>query len=393
MFKKYFFYFFLLLSVLFLNACNDSPSDIGDDLLAIDDVIVLNIDSATDSLIQTSNTYKKIENLGSASEIYLGKAENITSHILIQFVFALPDSIQEDLINNNINVLESWVELTKEYSFGDTLGTFEYEAFQVNQAWNSSTFTSDSLQYLSVGNVNLASNPSVENDSIYSFSLDNSVAQSWLLSNADTSLATNHGILISPTQSTQQVIGFTAYNISATNDAQLKIIVNKPGVYQDTIIGYVASDLSVIEGDVPTVSVGDISVQPGLAAHSKLYIDLSEIPKNTVINSAELTLTVDSAYTVTGSSYTNALRVYLFSDSASQEINTSYVYTLSRSGNTFTGVITNIVRAIASGVDNQGFLVKAYNDLSGLEIFAMKGSNATNYNQRPKLKIIYSGKK
>lgn len=383
----------VLIITITLVSCNDAPTDLGSDLLTQDDLVVLKLDSVSDSLYQQSNTFKKVYSLSTAARIYLGKAENITSHLLLKFVFALPDSIKEDIKNGKINVIQSWVELVKEYSFGDSLANFDYEAFSIEENWSSTTFTSDSLPSLSIGNVNLSSNPSIKDDSLYSFNLDNSLVSNWLLSNADTGRANNYGIIVSPKPTSNRIVGFTAYNLTATNDPRLKIIIDKPGVFRDTVTGFISADLSVIRGDLPSVGSENVAVQPGLSAHTKLFFNLSGIPQNIVINSAKLTLTVDTVLTKTGKPFANLLRVYLLSDSTTKEINTNYIYGLSRSGNTFTGDITNIIRAITNGVDNQGFLIKALDDLSGVELFVLKGSNASDVSQRPRLEILYSKKK
>ena len=104
-------------------------------------------------------------------------------------------------------------------------------------------------------------------------------------------------------------------------------------------------------------------------------------------------MAVDTIQTKTGSNFTNSLRVFLFTDSSKKEISTSYIYTLTRSGATFTGDITNIVRAWKNNVDNQGMLIRASSELRGVEIFSVKGSNAANLSDRPKLEIIYGRKK
>jgi hypothetical protein len=78
------------------------------------------------------------------------------------------------------------------------------------------------------------------------------------------------------------------------------------------------------------------------------------------------------------------------SDSAEKELNPDYLYTLNRSGATFSGDITNMVRAWNNRVDNQGLLIKSTLEFWGIEIFAIKGSNAPLIEQRPKLEIVYS---
>ncbi len=69
------------------------------------------------------------------------------------------------------------------------------------------------------------------------------------------------------------------------------------------------------------------------------------------------------------------------------------LHILTKSNNTFTGSITTLIRAINNGLNNQGFLIKATNNYYGVDIFALKGSNAADITKRPKLEIVYTRKK
>jgi len=388
--RKIFLPFALFLVLIFLSSCNDSPTDLGTDYLNQDGVEVLKLDSSVDSLPQNSFDFKKVYALGGSSHLLLGKSGNITSHVLLKFVFLVPDSIVTEIKSQTINVIDSYIELTKGYSFGDDNGSFDYNVFKINESWTSSSFTSDSFATLAVDNVDLSSNLTSANDTTYSFHLSTTLANTWLQNYADTSIGENYGILLSPTDNTQKVIGFTAFNTSGIDDPRLRIVIQKPGAYTDTLIGYISSDVSAVIGSVPDVGTENLAIQSSLASQVQLNFDLTVIPKDVAINSAKLTLTVDTLQSKFGSSNTNTLSVFLIADSTTDSLNQNYVYTLNKSGNTYTGEITNIIRAINNNVDNQGLLVKSTLEFWGLEIFAIKGSNASNIADRPKLEIIYS---
>lgn len=387
--------FLSAISIFFIVSCNDSPTDLGTEFLSQDGVEVLKLDSSIDSIPQTSKSFKNVFALGGASQLLLGKAENITSHVLLKFIFAIPDSINNELKLRNLTVIDSYVEMFKNYSFGDSNSAFDYNVYKVNEQWSSSTFTADSFAFLDYDNsLDLSFNRTPGNDSLYSFHLDTTLTSSWLQNYADSSVASNYGIVLSPTDNTQKVVGFTAFNINGEDDPRLKIVVQKQGSYLDTLIGYIATDLSVVLGEVPNVGAENLAIQSSLTSEAKLFFDLSVIPKDVVINSATLTLTVDTLATKVGSSFTNKLSVYLLDDSATNKLNTNYLYALERKGATFTGGITNILRAWNNNVSNQGLLIKSSSEFRGVEIFAIKGSNASIIEQRPKLEIVYSrGKK
>ena len=198
--------FISAISIFLIVSCNDSPTDLGTKFLSQDGVEVLKLDSSIDSIQQSSYSFKKVFNLGTSSQLLLGKAENITTHVLLKFVFAIPDSIKNELTLRNLTVIDSYVEMFRNYSFGDSNAAFDYAAYKVNERWSSSTFNADSFAFLDYDNtVDLSSNRTTENDTMYSFHLDTTLTSSWLQNYVDTTLASNHGILLSPTDNTQKV--------------------------------------------------------------------------------------------------------------------------------------------------------------------------------------------
>lgn len=391
--NKKLFSFISAITIFLIIGCNDSPTDLGVDFLSQDGVEVFKIDSSVDSIPQQSNHFKNVINLGSSDHLLLGKAENVTAKMLLRFVILIPDSILTELEARSLTVLDSYIELTKDYSFGDSAGVFDYQVFRINSSWSASTFTADSLSTLQYDNVDLSLNRVTTNDTVYSFHVDTTLTSSWLQNYADSSVGSNYGILLEPTANSQKVLGFTAFNLSGIDDPRLRIVVQKPGAYIDTLIGYIAADISAVVGEVQNTVNENLSIQSSLTSEAKLFFDLSVLPEDCVVNSARLTLTVDTIQTKTGSNFTNSLRVFLFSDSAKKEISTNYIYTLLRSESKFAGDITNIVRAWKNNVDNQGMLIRASSELRGVEIFSIKGSNASNIADRPKLEIVYARKK
>lgn len=386
-------FFLLSFYILLLTGCNDSPSDLGSNLVSQDGVGVVKFNSAIDSIFQSSRSFKHVYSLASSSIILLGEAENVNSKILMKFVFAFPDSVKQDIINNNIVLKDSWIEMYKSYQFGDSTTSIDYDIYKVNNYWTSS-FSADSFATWPYENWDKSSSHQIEkSDSTYRFRIDNSFVLPWLQNYSDTLLASNNGILICSSTNPMQVVGFTAYNFNAINDPRLKIVFEKNGSYTDTITGYVSSDISIVLGNLPSVGSENIAIQSSLTSEVNLFYDFSKIPKDAVINSAKLTLYVDTLETKTGSTYFNSLRVYLFADTTSYLLNSNFVSVLNRSGATFSGDITGLVRAIHGGIDNLGFLVKAASEIDGVEIFALKGSNAADVTKRPNLEIVYSRKK
>ena len=96
------------MSLLHLS-CSDSPSSLGADLLSQDLINILELDSAKDSLFQSSSTYKKVIALSNADRLLLGKKDNVEAGILLKFLIFFADSIKQQIINNELTVLSAKV--------------------------------------------------------------------------------------------------------------------------------------------------------------------------------------------------------------------------------------------------------------------------------------------
>jgi hypothetical protein len=383
-----FFTFFLI------SSCSDTPTDLGSDLLNPDLIGVVSFNSQTDSVYQRSYSFKKVIPLGGASRVLIGKADNLSANALFVFTFILSDSLKQLVQSDSLIVLSAKVELTPEYTFGDSNATFDYTVHKINSSWVSSTFTADSFlnSNFSYDPNDLSSNK-FESDSIYSFNLDANLVKSWMRYQVDTSLATNNGILILPTPTTNKIVGFVAFNPEISNDTKVKAVVQKVGITkQDTLTAYVQSDVHVIIGE-NTVSPEKMIVQAGVVSNSYLYFDLSKIPDKAVINYAKLSVELDTLESKFGSGYTNSLSAFLVTNSDSLKLDANNPISLFRNGSRYEGNISTFVRYWLNQKDNQGIVLKAGNETAGVEKFILKGSSYPVYEERPKLEIVYTVRK
>jgi len=381
---------FVSVSLLHLS-CSDSPSSLGADLLSQDLINILELDSAKDSLFQSSSTYKKVIALSNADRLLLGKKDNVEAGILVKFLIFFADSIKQQIINNELTVLSAKVEFTKNYTFGNSSAPIDYSVHQINSSW-STGFTSDSLTLLSF-DANDISFGKTFTDTINTFNFDNQTALNWLKARADSITPIDNGLYVKPSMSSEKIIGFQALSIDDLSIPSLEIVIQKAGVYIDTLSYFPSIDLSVISGSLPDVGFENIGIQAGLNSEARLFFDLSSLPKGIVVNYAKLILTIDTIKTITGSSFTNSLRVNYLTDSTSLIIDSTFSLFLDRDSNTFEGSVTSFVQRTLIENNNQGLLLSASDKLNGVELFAIKGSNAAIFTERPKLQIIYTSKK
>ncbi len=352
---------------------------------------VKKLDSSIDTIPQNSNSIKKIIPLGTSARLLLGKKDNYTAYTLISFTFTLPDSIKRAIKNDSLEVLEAKGEMNIDYLFGDNNAPFDFSIFEIESFWNSASFTADSFTSLSYSQIDLSSNR-VGNDSIYYFNINNNIVKNWLKNEVDTSLARNRGVLMSPKPQSDKIIGFVAFDPETSTDTKINVIVRKPGAYIDTLLAYVLSDVSVIIGD-NQIDSNYITIQSSVTYNGFLSFDLSSLSKGTIVNYAQLTLTLDTLKSKFGNKFIDELRAYIITSSDSLKINESSVYFLKRVGNKYVGDISGMVRYWASNNPNYGILLKAGKETLGIEKFMIKSSSYPIFSERPKLEIIYTKRK
>jgi hypothetical protein len=394
--KFHYVFILLLFAVLtFLLSCNDEPSSIGIEILESDFIIVKTFDSQVDTIEQNTSFFKRVVPLGSSAWVLIGKyqtsSQELASSALMKFIFSLPDSIEEAITNDSLNVLDSWVILTNSYVYGDTLATMNFTTHQVNSNWNSNTFTIDDLPSLQYNPDDVSSEFSAS-DTLYSFHLDENLVYSWMQNTVDTSLAKNYGIYLEPTAASNKIVGFQALTSTSSEAAKLFVVIEKPGEYVDTINGLILADVSAVAGSEPNLPSGLIAVQSSVTLNSKLNFDVGVLPVGLVINKAQLILTSDSINSVYGSSYNNTLRVYYLNTNDSIKTEGNPI-TLSYKDNQFSGDITGFVRSWVSKNENFGMLIEAGNQLLGTDLFVLRGSNYSENAERPRIIITFTVKK
>ena len=378
------------LMTLVLYSCKDNPTLVGANLLKNDYINVKQLDSFTDSLHQTSSYYKKVLPLGSSGYLLVGNEANVKASILIDYAISLADSVITDINNNAVQVVSSNIQFIPAYTFGDSTLPIDFSVHKVNSVWTSVGFDSDSLSALSYDQTDVSSNHRFS-DTLVSVDISNSLVTNWIKEVGDSTYSSDYGIYLLPASNSKKIVGFEVLNSSLTSASSLHIVLQKPGVYTDTLIFYPSKDISVVQGDLPPAVNGDMFIQSSLSINSKLWFDISSIPKSALINNAELTLTRDSISTITGNPYTNSLGVYILGDSATDVLSDStQILTLAGSGNIFQGSITAFVQSWVDKGNNQGLLIKTSTPYNGLELFAIKNSNNANLSLRPRLQITYT---
>ncbi len=381
----------LFIAITFLS-CSDEPTSIGIDLLGSDFVIVSTFDTKDDSVTQTSSFYKDVVPLGLSSRVLIGKRDDLEATTLMDFVFFIDDSLQQDFLDGNITVNQAFIELTPIYTYTDEAAEYDFTVHKINSEWSSSGFTSDSLADFSFDENDLSSNKNFT-DSIYTFDLNNDFVLQWIKVSIDSSLGKNKGIYIKPTMNTGKVVGFQALTTTSSDAAKLKVVIEKQGSFIDTINAFIFGDVSAVTADLPALPAEDIGVQASIVIQSRLFFDLSEIPADIIINKAELILTQDTLSSITGSSFDANLTVFKITDSSDVTIDDGSRIILEKENDIYKGDITSFITSWIANDDNQGMVIKPASPTEGLELFAIKGSEHPEFSERPRLRIVFTSKK
>jgi len=379
--------FLIVINVL---SCSDDPTAIGIDLLDGDFLIVSTFDTADDTVTQSSSFFKEVVPLGLSSKVMIGKRDELEATTLMDFTFFIADSLRQDFLDGNILVNKAFIEITPVYTYTDEDAEYDFTVHEITSDW-SIGFTSDSLANLSFDEEDLSSNKNFT-DSLYTFDLNNDFVLQWIKISIDSSLGKNYGIYYIPTMSTGKVVGFQALTTTSSNAAKLRVVIEKPGSFVDTIRAFIFADVSTIIKDLPVLPVVDIGVQASTTIQSRLFFDLSEIPPDIIINKAELILTEDTLSSITGSSFNPNLTVFKITDSSDVTIDESRGILLIKNDNTYTGDITLFIISWTTNEDNQGMVIRSASLIEGLELFAIKGSDDPNLSERPRLRIVFTSK-
>lgn len=393
-----FFKIFILTSALIsiIVSCNDDISSIGGDLLPNKDIIdILFINSEEGAFEQESKYYTDSLSLNTSRVLLLGKHDNVESTMMMKFFIFMPDSIKDAVNDGTLEILSSTMEIEPIYTYANKSNYFDFNVHKINSSWNSLTFDKDSLSDLSYDDFDLSSNRNYS-DTLITFDFNKELTQDWLKYSADEEQANNNnGIYFNYEASSDKVVGFPAISYEEDNKlARLKIVVEVPGSFLDTMVVDVTSDVHVVLGDLPVGNQENIFIQGGIVVRANLMMDVSKIPDNTIINKATLTLSYDESESLIGTLISDSLGVAALIDYNANELNEDlYPTLLKREGSVYSGDITRFVQSWVSTQENHGLQIFLVNEIISVNKVALKGASPADQNLKPYLEVIYTSKR
>ena len=394
---KFFRLGFIIIPIITLFiSCSDNPSSVGSGLIQDQDKISFNLfDSKTENIQQRSFTYipEKFK-IGNGGEFIVGKNDYSESRILLQFNLGMPDSTWTRFKNNTIAVKSAEVKIITSYSLGDKNAPFDFTVNQIKNPWGMYTVDKDSLSKLMTSNVDISSNHSFVADTI-TFNIDSKVVTEWLNSELDTNNTRNYGIIINPTSSTKLMRGFANPFSSSTNYCTITFEMERiPKTTSNDFLSSIPSKGTFVVKELKAPATNNLYLQSGYSRRNFLWFDLSKLSKNIIVSKATLEMTSDTTISSDGSPSSNQVTVTMFADSTTKKFTADSLYSsaLMKSGAVYSGDVSWMIQKWASGTDNQGVELILADETASVSRIAFWGSNASDLNKRPRLKIYYTKK-
>ena len=389
---------FILTSILIsaLVSCTDDPTSIGIDFIPNKDIIdILYINSDDGAFDQQSKYYTDSLSLNTSSALLLGKHDNVESTMLLKYFIFLPDSLKDAVNDGTLEVISSTMEMQPNYTYADKSNFFDFSVHKINTFWNSLTFDKDDLEDLDYDDFDLSSNRVFE-DTLITFDFDKELTEEWLTYSASEDQGEyNNGIYFNYLPGTDKVLGFPA--ISAGNDedlARLKIVVEVPGSFVDTVVVQVTSDVHTVLGDLPVGNPENIFIQGGIVVRANLMIDVSQIPDNTIINRATLKLYYDESESLIGTKTSDSLGVASLVDYEGNVLDeTLPPILMEREDSLYSGDITRFVQNWVSNQENEGLQIFLVNEIITVNKVALIGAFPVDPDHKPYLEVIYTSKR
>ncbi|PID58987.1 MAG: hypothetical protein CR986_07220 [Ignavibacteriae bacterium] len=390
---------FLLILII---RCTDDPNSIGGGLIPDEDKLKYKvIDTNEEDFEQMFNSFN-IDSItyGTSTRIFLGQFDNIKTDLLISFLISLPDSIKTGYKDETIILKDSWIDMLPDYWLGDSTN-FNFTAHKIKEHWNSVTFNKDSLDAVSnTAGPNILTDfeYNAATDTTIKFKIDSNLVKNWIVNSYDDKQFNNYGIILKPL-SNKGIAGFQGLTTNPSSRYPLLYLVFKKGsATPDTIIAKPKLDIHYPIGEAVANPPQEILLQGQFEVRGKLKIDVSNLPKDILINSAILELTLDENETIEGTKQTNFLDVKPLSSYENVEFDydstkfsfLNYSYQLKRSKNTFSGDIKRIVQGWMDDFPNEGLELRLTDANSNISKLSFYGSDNSNKALRPKLKIFYT---
>lgn len=403
----------LLTSVLF--SCNDDPTEIGTEFLQDTMSVDLLSDLGYNMLTNAHSEYISISERNTGS-VLVGITDEFKSAALVRFIVPITKGNlkSEDIVSCNLYIFP------EKYAIGDTNSNqFGFDVVEVTGHWTQSEttykdiFESNKL-FQNSRHIGEWSGQIVRKDTMDTVSIPfpKEICLEWFSKIGDgTNIKdTVWGIALMPKPNCNIINGIRSYsNVNLTYGSYIRIKYNRQDTVNADSIVIVLDSFDLTTGDecsfvqpLNQLNSKELIVQGGVRTHTKLTIDISNLPILSAINYAELTLFVDTSKTKSGTiSNSASLGLSLFPDTATGEkiITEPRITIVGRYDSTQQAfVFKNYLHAPLNNLirttGGKGSMVIAYDSIpheyNYMNKYVFYNMDAVDSTKRPRFKIVYS---
>ncbi len=388
--KKIFLFIGIFILLFLINACDDTPSEVGISVIPVTDEINYKT-LETDSIPYTTEIIQKTVIKSGQEYLLVGKSGNEEAITLLKFT-GFPDTLASATVISADLVLHP-----TNYSLGQE-STFGFTVHKITSTWSVT----------SPGNA-MVNGPLYDNASVGSFTgfftdtsaiyipINPSLVKDWLYYASDaTKYNLNQGIVLTPSANSNCVWAFyssdnTIYSDNS-KDPYLRVIKELNGK-RDTIYVYASEDTYYGYSRSFSLDQKNIVMQSGISYRTKIKFDLSKIPKHVHISSASLTLTLDPDDSKIGKNSIDSLAAvaYIYNSDGVllQSFNIIGTPIIDNGNKVYNFNITLFVQGWLDKWINNGMEIFHLGELYSLDRYSFYSKNAIDPNKKPKIKITY----
>ncbi|MCB2203428.1 DNRLRE domain-containing protein [bacterium] len=379
--------FTAFLAILF-TACQNEPDPTGIGLVPEGDLIdAQRFDTADDDTrIQTTSFHDTLAPYNAVS-LMIGTADGYESSAFIRW-YQLSDTVGRAgrIVSASIKLF------SLPGSIGDSTASMTLNVYEIQEFWNSFTFTSDSVDMLDVAAVPSGSiTATIGGADSVEIPLDSTLVRSWLEHMADGEFTQVYGVKIDGANSNV----LRPFQSSENASPPVLTVIMELNGELDTLRGASIDDTYGASG--PEFPSGpDMTLHSGLTQRSRLFFDVSSIEGAPIVNYARLFLHIDRSRTTSHFSGVDSIIIYQNYDSTLNHRQGTGI--LTRIDDTDENMIvaegvtlTRAVQDWVNGKGNHGLLLVPYAENNELERLTIFGAEADS-TRRPRLQVTYTSK-
>ncbi|MFA6469367.1 MAG: hypothetical protein WCW35_10755 [Bacteroidota bacterium] len=386
--------FAVLFSILlFAVGCAEKPKSVGNGLPNVDGIFTI-----ADTVLYSFNdtTYRVSFSAGFGTSNLTGRIS--ATEELITLLNFIPNTRIDSLRGAVIDTAE--LRLIVNYRYFPQTPPIRFDIIEIQKSWAQSTFTKDSLPFLTFGTKVLGTfADSMNYLSTVKALLDTVEVRKWADSHNDTTAPDFFGFALQAQPGANTgVIGFSTLSNYSTYAPQLFIRFTRNG-RKDSLTFASGEDTYVSKYTGPT-TVNPLMVHGAFGVRSKIHFNTASLKNNPIINNATLQLTLDTvASSIYGYSPDTVIALIGMSGTTLDQSDSTiytYGYRSSVDSNMFPVYTFNLTKITDRWVryvnPNFGLTLRWGVEYSTAEKAVFFSSAAADTTVRPRLKIIYSKK-